>query len=506
MTASIAEQVPVGQRPAGFARLDRVVVAGAGDQVARAGLGAVGDADRGPGGDDAEGDEVVADAAAQFPAQRVIGGHQQHIGAIGGQRDVGGRGGVHHLLRFPADDAAVLVVLGQHGGVPVVQPQAGLLFPVVAEPDRLGEPDVAEGGGEQGHAAAVLHRLQLAGVPGQDHLPVAGLGVGDQVGQVRAGHGGGLVDDQQGRRAGLDRAAGAAAAGEVAQELGGVVRDRDSGGQGVAGRLRRGDPDHRAQPRCGPRAAGVGQHAGLAGAGRGVDDGHARAVGQDRQRGGGLVGAQPGSRARVLRGVRASGQRGVELRGVGAERVRGLRAGQARRVVRAGLREHALFHDQLRARGVPDAAVPLVDAAPVGAQQAARDFGRLGCLQAGDRLELRAQRPVGQVLQQGGGRGRVQAGAGQDPAQVLDHIRAGPGALFLLGQRDRLLRRAGQLEFREDARLLRRARARPRGRLRRARPTARPRPGSRRGCARACPPSPRAAARNPARRASGCAS
>ena len=174
VTASIAEQVPVGQRPAGFARLDRVVVAGAGDQVARAGLGAVGDADRGPGGDDAEGDEVVADAAAQFPAQRVIGGHQQHIGAIGGQRDVGGRGGVHHLLRFPADDAAVLVVLGQHGGVPVVQPQAGLLFPVVAEPDRLGQPDVAEGGGEQGHAAAVLHRLQLAGVPGQDHLPVAG--------------------------------------------------------------------------------------------------------------------------------------------------------------------------------------------------------------------------------------------------------------------------------------------------------------------------------------------
>ena len=169
------QQVPVGQRPAGFPRLDLVVVAGAGDQVTRAGLGAVGDADRGPGGDDAEGDEVVADAAAQFPAQRVIGGHQQHIGAIGGQRDVGGRGGVHHLLRVPADDAAVLVVLGQHGGVPVVQPQAGLLFPVVAEPDRLGEPDVAEGAGEQGHAAAVLHRLQLAGVPGQDHLPVAGL-------------------------------------------------------------------------------------------------------------------------------------------------------------------------------------------------------------------------------------------------------------------------------------------------------------------------------------------
>jgi hypothetical protein len=93
-------------------------------------------------------------------------------------------------------------------------------------------------------------------------------------------------------------------------------------------------------------------------------------------------------RARVPRGVRASGQRGVELRGVGAERVRGLRAGQARRAARAGLREHALFHDQLRARGVPHAAVPLVDAAPVRAQQAARDFRQLGCFQAGDWLEL----------------------------------------------------------------------------------------------------------------------
>ena len=232
-----AEQVPVGQGPAGFPRLDLVVVAGAGDQVARTGLGAVGDADRGPGCDDAHVDQVVPDPAAQFPAQRVIGGHQQHIGAIGGQRDVGGRGGVHHLLRFPAEDAAVLVVVGQHGGVPVVQPQAGLLFPGLAEPDRLGEPDMAEGAGEQGHAAAVLHGLQLAGVPGQDHLPVAGLGVADQVGQVRAGHGGGLIDDQQGRRAGLDRAAGAAAAGEVAQELGGVARHRHPGGQGVAGRL-----------------------------------------------------------------------------------------------------------------------------------------------------------------------------------------------------------------------------------------------------------------------------
>ena len=109
-----AEQVAVGQRPAGLARLDRVVVAGADDQVTGAGPGAVGDGDRGAGLDDAEGDEVVADPAVQLAAQRVVGGHQQRVGAAGGQGDVGGRGGVHHLLRVAADDAAVLVVLGQH--------------------------------------------------------------------------------------------------------------------------------------------------------------------------------------------------------------------------------------------------------------------------------------------------------------------------------------------------------------------------------------------------------
>ena len=93
-----AEQVAVGQGPAGFARLDAVVVAGADDQVPGAGPGAVGDLHRGPAGDDAEGDEVLADAAVQFAAQRVVRGHQQRVGAVQGQREVGGRGGVHHLL------------------------------------------------------------------------------------------------------------------------------------------------------------------------------------------------------------------------------------------------------------------------------------------------------------------------------------------------------------------------------------------------------------------------
>jgi hypothetical protein len=63
-----AEQVAVGQGAAGLPRLGGVVVAGADDQVALAGSGAVGDGDRGAVLDDAEGDEVVADAAVEFAA------------------------------------------------------------------------------------------------------------------------------------------------------------------------------------------------------------------------------------------------------------------------------------------------------------------------------------------------------------------------------------------------------------------------------------------------------
>jgi pimeloyl-ACP methyl ester carboxylesterase len=84
--------------------------------------------------------------------------------------------------------------------------------------------------------------------------------------------------------------------------------------------------------------------------------------------------AQPGPRALVLRVVRAAGQRVLEPLLVRAERPR--------------QREHALFHGQLRARGIAHSPVPLVDAAPVGAQQTARHLDRLGCLQAQDRLEL----------------------------------------------------------------------------------------------------------------------
>ncbi len=128
------EQVAVGQRPAGLARFYVVVVASADDQITGAGLGAVGDTDGGPGRDDAESDELVADPAGQFPAQRVVGGHQQRVGAVRGEGDVADRRGVHHLLRVSPDDPAVLVILGQYRSVTVAQPQAGRLFPAVVEP------------------------------------------------------------------------------------------------------------------------------------------------------------------------------------------------------------------------------------------------------------------------------------------------------------------------------------------------------------------------------------
>ena len=98
-----------------------------------------------------------------------------------GEREVGGRGGARHLLGFAAADPAVLVVLGQRAGVAVAQPQAGLLFPGGVEPDRFGEPGVAEGAGEQGHAAAVVNGRTFAldaigaGVPVQ--LALAGRAV-----------------------------------------------------------------------------------------------------------------------------------------------------------------------------------------------------------------------------------------------------------------------------------------------------------------------------------------
>ena len=95
-----AQQVAVGQGPAGFPGLHpwslRV------HTIRSPGLAVpVGDAHGRPGPDDSEADQVIADAAGQFPAQCVVGGHQQGVGAVHGERDVGGRGGIHHRSGSP---------------------------------------------------------------------------------------------------------------------------------------------------------------------------------------------------------------------------------------------------------------------------------------------------------------------------------------------------------------------------------------------------------------------
>ena len=71
--------------------------------------------------------------------------------------------------------------------------------------------------------------------------------------------------------------------------------------------------------------------------------------------------------------------------------------------------EHAFFHRQLRSGGEPHSPYPLIDAASVDAQQAARHTHRLGRFQAQHRLELRAQRAVRKILQKRGRCGRIPA-------------------------------------------------------------------------------------------------
>ena len=155
---------------------------------------------------------------------------------------------------MPAGDPAVPVVLSGDGGVAVAQPQAGGPLPRRAEPDRLGQPDVAEAVGEQGHAAAVLYGLELFGVARDDDLAAVPLGQVDEVGEVRACHHRRLVDDQEGAFRDGPVAPRAAFAGEVAEEPGAVVGLDPARGQGVAGRLGRGDPDDRAEACLPPRS------------------------------------------------------------------------------------------------------------------------------------------------------------------------------------------------------------------------------------------------------------
>jgi hypothetical protein len=418
-----------------------VVVLGAHDPVPGGDVGAAGEPGSRAGGDDAEVDEVVADPAGQLPPPRVVRHGEQDVAAVQPERDVVAGDRVDDLLGVTADDPAVLVVLLQHRGVPGPEPQAGRALPPGGEPDRVGQPDVAEGAGEQGHAAAVLDRLQLLGVPGDDHFRAGAGGVLDDAAERPGRRQRRLIGEHQVAWFQPDRAAGTRTAGEVAEELRRVIGRGDPGGERVAGRLRRRDPDHPPGTGVPPRPSGHGQQVGLAGPGGRVDDRDPARVGQRGVCGRRLIHAEPGPRDARVRGRAGLREDGVELRDAGAERPRGPVARHHRRAFGLCLLDEAFLDHQLGVRGVAGAAVALVDAAAVRAQERRGRLDRLGCLQAGHRLELARQRLVRELLQQPHGGGGVEAGAGQDVAEVPDQVGPGERGLLPLDSCQRLLRR-----------------------------------------------------------------
>jgi hypothetical protein len=144
-----AEKVAVSQGPAGLPRLDSVVVAGADDQVPRAGRGAVGDGYRGAGLDQAEAHQVVADPAGQLAAQGVVGGHQQGVRAVQDRHPVPQADRAEHFRRASIAFAA-------HGGPgarsAVTPPAAELADLAYAEPLLI-------------HIAALLRTAPMSATP-----------------------------------------------------------------------------------------------------------------------------------------------------------------------------------------------------------------------------------------------------------------------------------------------------------------------------------------------------
>lgn len=165
-------------------------------------------------------------------------------------------------------------------------------------------------------------------------------------GQVWHGGGRGLVQDDD--RTGPDRggAAGLALAGEVAEELGGVLRDRDAGLQqnvppGAGGR----DAEYLAHAGGPPGVRDAYRRVGLAGPGRADDQLRAARAGQRNIRGGGLVQPQPALRDAIGRGhVGTCADQRLELRVIGAEQPRGFLRREMRRAVSLRVREELLLH------------------------------------------------------------------------------------------------------------------------------------------------------------------
>lgn len=218
--------------------------------------------------DQAVADQVVADAAGQFPGLFCGAGQQQDVAAGQVIGDVATAGQVGCLFWGTAAEPGVLVVAGEHGGVADAEAEAGVAFPVLGEPNGFGELGVAELADEHRHGAAALDGRELLVIASdQDFAIVLGSEAenGGEVGDRRRGC---LVKDQQrARRDGLG-AAGLAAAFEVAEEPGDVVGGGDASFvQDVRGRLGDGQAVDLTDLRLLPERGGSRGGMRLAGAG-----------------------------------------------------------------------------------------------------------------------------------------------------------------------------------------------------------------------------------------------
>jgi hypothetical protein len=178
--------------------------------------------------DDAVADQVVADPAGQFPGLLRGPGQQQDVlaGEVVGDESPAGQVGC--LFGVAAAEPAAFVVLRQDRRIAGAQPEAGVAFPFAGEPDRLGELSEAELPGQHRHAAAAFDGGELLVVAGDENAAVVFGGQAHDGGEVGDRRRGGFVEDQQRPRYEGLRAAGLAAACQVAEKLGGVVRRRDA--------------------------------------------------------------------------------------------------------------------------------------------------------------------------------------------------------------------------------------------------------------------------------------
>ena len=166
----------------------------------------------------------------------VIGRHG-HDGLAGGPgADPALEGGVDGLLPGAAVDAAVFLVLMEHGQIAGPETEAGAPFPLGAEPPHARQFDGRRVVGEEAEETTGVDGAELAVVPDGDDLRPGGVGQVDEAGEVCGADLAGLVDHDD--LAGPQGVAGSGAAGPgvLVEELGeGGCRDVSLAGEDVGG-------------------------------------------------------------------------------------------------------------------------------------------------------------------------------------------------------------------------------------------------------------------------------